>query len=151
MRHHIEVDQSGKIERTQVNTVLAFSDGIKASILILGVEKRECLRRLRQRGGSVSILYLKLFASALFLLLRDYLDQLEVVTIDMEYPGKEAEVRAMLLNHIWRIAPAFSKDQIAFGEIGKKSPAHYSALAVFRGEEEPGRRVRASELLRLLK
>lgn len=47
---NVEVDQSGKIERTQVNTALAFSDGIEASILILAVEKRECVKKLRQRG-----------------------------------------------------------------------------------------------------
>jgi hypothetical protein len=29
---NVEIDQSGKIERTQVNTGLAFSDGIEASI-----------------------------------------------------------------------------------------------------------------------
>jgi len=34
---------------------------------------------------------------------------------------------------------------------GKKSLAHRKALAVYRGEEEPDRRVRARELLRLVK
>ena len=50
MQHYIEIDQSGKIERTQENTVLALSDGVKASILILAVEKRECVKQLRLRG-----------------------------------------------------------------------------------------------------
>ena len=148
---NVEVDQSGKIERTQVNTVLAFSDGIEASILILAVEKRMCVRKLRQRGESGRTFYLKLFAAALFLLLKDYLDQLEIITIDLEYPGKEVEIRAMLLDHIWKTDPAFSKEQIVFRGVGKKSPAHQKALAVYRGEEEPDRKVRARELLRLVK
>lgn len=148
---NIEVDQSGKIERTQVNTSLAFSDGLAASILILAVEKRTCVRRLRQRGKSGTTFYLKLFAAALFLLLKDYLDQLEVITIDVEYPGREDEIRVMLLNHIWKIDPGFSKERIVFRRIGKKSQAHRKALAVYRGEEEPDRKVRARELLRLVK
>ena len=148
---NVEVDQSGKIERTQVNTALAFSDGIEASILILGVEKRECVKKLRQRGESGKTFYLKLFAAALFLLLTDYLDQLEVITIDVEYPGKEAEIRAMLLDYIWKTDPAFSKERIVFRRVGKKSRSHRKALAVYRGEEEAGKKVRARELLRLVK
>ncbi len=148
---NVEVDQSGKIERTQVSTVLAFSDGIEASILILAVEKRECVRKLRQRGESGGTFYLKLFAAALFLLLKDYLDRLEVITIDLEYPGKEREIRARLLGHIWKIDPGFSKEQIVFRRISKKSRAHVKALAVYRGEEVSNRKVKARELLRLVK
>ncbi len=148
---NIEVDQSGKIERTQVNTALAFSDGIEASILILAVDKRECVRKLRQRGESGRTMYLKLFAAALFLLLKDYLDQLGVITIDVEYPGKDAEIRAMLLDRIWKIEPTFSKERIVFRRIGKKSSSHRKALAVYRGEEQPDRIVKARELLRLVK
>ena len=148
---NVEVDQSGKIERTQVNTALAFSDRIEASILILAVEKRECVKKLRQRGESGRTMYLKLFAAALFLLLKDYLDQIDVITVDTEYSGKEAEIRAMLLNHIWKTDSTFSKERIVFRRVGKKSPAHRKALAVYRGEEEPDRKVRARELLRLVK
>ena len=148
---NVEVDQSGKIERTQVNTALVFSDRIEASILILAVEKRVCVKKLRQRGESGRTMYLKLFAAALFLLLKDYLDQIGVITIDMEYLGKEAEIRTMLLNYIWKTDPAFSKERIVFRGVGKKSPAHQKALAVYRGEEEPDRKVRARELLRLVK
>jgi hypothetical protein len=96
-------------------------------------------------------MYFKLFAATLFLLLKDYLDQIEVVTVDTEYSGKEAEIRAMLLNHIWKTNSTFSKEQIVFRRVGKKSPAHRKALAVYRSEEEPDRKVRARELLRLVK
>jgi len=147
----VEVDQSGKIERTQVNTALTFSDGIESSILILAVEKRECIKKLRQSGLSGANLYLKLFVAALFLLLKDYLDRLEVITIDIEYPGKETEIRVLLLDLIWKIDPVFSRERIVFRNIGKKSRAHLKGLAVYRGEEQPDRKVRARELLRLVK
>lgn len=148
---NVEVDQSGKIERTRVNTVLAFSDGREYSILILAVEKRECIRKLRQWRENDRMFYLKLFVAALFLLLKDYLDQLDVITIDMEYPGKEAEIRAMLLRHIWKVKHAFTKEQIVFQRIGKKSPAHRKALAVYRGIVKTDRKVRARDLLQLLR
>jgi hypothetical protein len=151
VQHHIEIDQSGKIERTQENTVLAFSDGTQASILILAVEKRQCVKRLRQRGETGKTLYRKLFVAALFLLIKDYLGQIEIIAIDAEYPGQEAEISSGLLNHIRRIDPSFSEQRIVFGRIGKKSSAHRKALAVYRGEDQPSKRVKARELLRLVK
>lgn len=151
MKSVIEVDQSGKIERTQENTSLAFSNGIGGSILILAVEKRECVSRLRQRRETGKTIYLKLFVAALYLLLKDHLSQIERIAIDEEYPGQEAAIRSMLLNHIRKIAPGFREDQIVFRQIGKKSQAHYTALAVYRGSQQPGRKVKANELLRLIK
>jgi len=42
MRHHVEVDQSVKIEQTQGYTVLAFSDDVEQAILITAEVKRAC-------------------------------------------------------------------------------------------------------------
>ena len=47
MRYHIEVDQSIKVEQTQQDTVLAFSDGIQRVILIPAEVKRACQQELR--------------------------------------------------------------------------------------------------------
>jgi hypothetical protein len=45
----IEVDQSGKIEDTRVDTVIAFSNGLSGTILIPAVVKRVCIRALRKQ------------------------------------------------------------------------------------------------------
>jgi hypothetical protein len=148
---HIQVDQSGKIERTQRNTVLALANEMEYAVLFLAVEKRESVTRLRQKGESGKTLYLKLFAAALFLLLEDHVDQLDEVVIDQEYPGKESQIRELLLNHIWKVSPSFSRERIVFGQIGKKSPAHRKALAVYRGQAQADRKIRARDILRLLK
>jgi len=148
---HIQVDQSGKIERTQRNTALALSNEIEYAVLFLAVEKRESVARLRQRGESGKTLYLKLFAAALFLLLEDHLDQLDEIVIDQEYPGKESQIRELLLNHIWKVSSSFSRERIVFRQIGKKSPAHRKALAVYRGKARADRKIRARDILRLLK
>jgi hypothetical protein len=80
----IEIDQSGRIEDTRVNTVLAFSNEISFSLLILAVDKRECLRKIRGRGETGKALYLKLFTAALFLLVKDFLDRLDSIIIDQQ-------------------------------------------------------------------
>lgn len=147
----IAIDQSGKIERTQSNTALAFSNAKEFAALILAVEKRECLKYWRRRGKSAKSLYQRLFAAALFLLLKDHLSQISSIEIDPEYPGRETEIRAWLLQHIREIAPQFPAERIVFRRIGKQSRAHQKALAVFRGQEIANRKIRARELIALLK
>ena len=148
---HIEVDQSGKIGDTAVPTVLALSNDMSSTLWISAAAKRECVRQLRQRGKGPALFYMELFAAALFLLLRSHLNRLDLVVIDVEYPGHEATIRGLLLNRIWRIRPDFPKETNTFGHIGKKSRAHAKALAVYRRREPPDLRVSARALLALLK
>jgi len=148
---NIEVDQSGKIGETGRKTVLAFSDEISFALIIPSRVKRECIRWLRRREGFKAHSYLRIFAAGLFLLFRDYLDQLDVITIDIEYPGHEDTIRGMLLDYIWNLDPGFPKENIGFAQIGKKSKAHERACRVFQEEIPPDRVVKAKELQALLR
>jgi len=44
---HVEVDQSGKVENTRVDTVLAFSNGMNHAILVSAKVKRIVTKQLR--------------------------------------------------------------------------------------------------------
>jgi hypothetical protein len=144
---HIEVDQSGKIEDTASNTVLAFANGASFVILIPAREKRLCLQALRARGKTGKSIYRLLFATALFFLLKDAIARRSVVTIDIEYQGHDAGIKEHLLNLLRRANTAVDAHQIRFAYIGKKSPAHTKAYDVQRGRAEPNRVVSAEELL----
>lgn len=148
---HIEVDQSGKIGDTSVPTILAFSNGESFAILISAPVKRECLQWLRRHKKLGKIVYLRLFAAALFLLLQDHLSYVTYITIDVEYPGHDHLIRGMLLEYIWRVLPAFGKEGIVFRRVGKKSGAHRRAYAVYRRESLPDRKIRTRALLALLR
>jgi len=89
-----------------------------------------------------------MFAGGLFLLLENYLDHIESVTIDQEFPGWEAEIRGLLLQHIRQRVPDFASDSVVFGQVGKASQAHKVAWRTYRGEREPEKRVTLGELLR---
>jgi len=117
----VEVDQSGKIEKTAKDTALAFSDDIAYSILIPAAVKRAALSKLRQQRYPDRMIYLRMFSAGLFLLLRDHLAQIGQITIDPEYPGWEAEIKGMLLRHVRGIYPDWWKEKIVFERIGKKS------------------------------
>lgn len=146
----IEVDQSGKIEQTAVNTVLAFSDGEQRTVLIPAQVKRQALTYLRGREKSRKSSVLLVFSAALFLLLKDIAEQMALVIIDREYEGHEATIRGRLLQSLREAGLQVHADAIAFGSVGKKSEAHYLAWRVNKGEISPDHQVTLSELLEVL-
>lgn len=147
---HIEVDQSGKIERMNVDTVLAFSDGKSAAVLIPAEVKRVCLQALRREGRPKVSIVLRIFAVGLFFLLQDVLEKVTLVTIDQEYPGREGDIRGMLLRLIWASGREFEKERIVFGQVGKNSAAHFKAYGVCKGFQKADRILIAEDILTLV-
>jgi hypothetical protein len=107
-RSNVEVDQSGKIEAIGKLTILAFSNDISYSIVIPAEAKRAGLDVLRQKRLGPTQITIRLFATALFLLLEKHLLQLGLIQIDLEYHGHDSDIRAMLLHLIRRVEPSFS-------------------------------------------
>ncbi len=149
--HDIEVDQSGRTDTLTVNTVLAFSDGIRSAILIPGAVKRACYQHLRAQGIRSHRIGVKLFIAGLVLLLQGYIKSVELVAIDWEYiGGPEGDIKGELLQRLRQQAPDLHSD-LVFRQIGKKSAAHKLALEIYRGEREPDRRISTEELLGALR
>lgn len=146
----IEIDQSGKIEFTGSDTVLAYSNQKQFSILIPSVVKRELIRKYRQRGKVNKIFFLKLFCAGLFLLVKEVFPRIEEIVIDVEYEGNESRIKNILLNHIRKTSPNFDENKIVFRRIGKKSNAHKIAIDVFRENRKEGKMVKAEDLEELL-
>lgn len=144
---HVEVDQSGKIGDTKVPTVLAFSNAEGYAIVIPATVKRAAVQELRRRGKSGTTLYLQLFATGLYLLLKGHIQTLALVMIDVEYPGHEAMIKQHLLNLLWRAKITVPAARIRFRHIGKHSGAHERAKAVFVGAAEPDKTVELEEIL----
>jgi len=94
----VEVDQSGKIERTSHDTVVAFSNDFDYAILVPAQVKRETIAALKSEGKRRA--HLLLFAMVLYELLRKYLERIEKITIDVEYEGSEPYIKSQLLSLI---------------------------------------------------
>lgn len=137
MAMNIEVDQSGKIERTSMDTVLAFSNGLKRTLLIRATVKRQCISKLRQKGVGRESRTLRIFSSGLFILLQEALRNGASVTIDTEYTGREGGIKGMLLRMARQDNIDVASHQIRFKQVGKKSPAHKVAIETFRGRKAP--------------
>lgn len=93
---------------------------------------------------------LRIFAAGLFFLLKDVLEEVTLVTIDQEYPGREGDIKAMLLRLIWASGERFEKERIVFHQVGKKSAAHFKAYGVYKGFQKADRILTAGEILALI-
>lgn len=149
MRHNVQVDQSIKIEQPG-NTVLAFSNGISFAVVVSPEVKHAAIRILRARGKSRDVARVLVFAAGVYLLLADFLDNLDLVVVDTEYVGYDAVIKAFLLHHIWQEHPTFDGQSIIFAQVGKTAPAHAKANAVRRRQDKSYRKLQLREVLRLL-
>lgn len=145
----IEVDQSGKIETSHL-TALAYSNGQQYTIVIPTRVKREVIARLRARGLSRAQAAVHIFAAALWLLLRDVIQQATNIAIDTEYSGHEAGIKAELVQLSVSAGTPIASHAIWFTHIGKKSGAHRRAIEVYRGERAADRVITIGDLLLLL-
>ncbi len=130
----IEIDQSGKIEDTERLTVIAFSNSINRSLLISAKDKRSIqsiFRKINQPRRFIS----KVFAAAIFVLIKDHLDSAHTIVIDKEYPGHEAEIKRYIYDICNKEGYTLNKHQIQFGNIGKRSPAHSVAYLSYKARK----------------
>jgi hypothetical protein len=136
----VEIDQSLKIERTDKNTVVAFSNHIFASILIRAKDKREIQKIFRQAGEPKKFVY-KLFAVLIFILIKDYLDKITQIIIDEEYPGKNKIITDLLMQEIIKVNPKFECSNIKF---------HFIAWGVAMNKKQPDQVVKLKDILKFL-
>lgn len=135
---------------TRDNTVLALANGQRYAILIPPKIARMCVRELRRKRVKAPKLQVRLFAAALFLLLKDHMDEHLSILIDREYVGLDKDIQRQLLRLLRQGGITVNEDQISFGHIGKKSPAHDLAIAVYREKIKPDRVIQAKEMLAAL-
>jgi len=147
---HIEVDQSGKVEDTATDTVIAFSNERKRTVLIPATVKRACLQELRQEGKTGKSIYRRMFVVGLFFLLKDNIKKSDLVTIDIEYIGHTRSIKEHLLSLLATADLQVDSDNIRFERIGKKSPAHDMAFYTHRGDTDADKVVSKEELMRYL-
>lgn len=142
----ILIDQSGKIEYTSKNTIVAFSNGKQKSLLIRSKGKRE-IQEIFRDAGKPDIFVYKTFAILIYLLIKDDLKKIQQIAIDREYHGKESLIKNFLLEILRKNGSNFNPEDISFVLVGKKHPCHKIAINVFRGHSKPDLVVSKKEVL----
>lgn len=144
----IEIDQSGHIEYTSHDTVIAFSNSKRKAILLPAKGKRE-LQKIFRLAGKPKVFIFQVFAILICLLLKNE-KGIDQIIIDTEYPGREAEIKNYLLISADKLGVKIKADNIQFRRIGKKSEAHWHGYYVFKKERIPEIKAELKEIIRLL-
>ena|SRR5260221_10900990 len=146
----IYIDQSGKVEYTGHNTVVAYSNGSNKTVYISAVEKRKIQKLFRSVGKPEMFIYTT-FASLVYLLIADKLENVSMIIIDREYWGKESVIKDQILRIIRTNGHTnFDSTKIEFGLVGKKRGCHIAAISVLRKKVKPDKIVIAKDVLKLI-
>lgn len=137
-----QIDQSGKVEQTDKDTVIAFSNSKVGAVILTKKEKRH-LQELFRRIGMPAIFVDATFAVLLYLLIKNIPNRKWI--IDIEYPGHTKTIEKMY--------DFLSKKSVDFHWklVGKSSPAHDIAYKVYARKLKIGKRIAAEEIWKLAK
>lgn len=142
---NIEIDQSGKVEQTDKDTVLAFSNGKSFTVKIKASTKRR-LQEIYRRMGTPRLFVINTLSTLIFILIKDYLKDIKEITIDVEYAGKQKLITEFLKELITR--HKYLVPEINFQLIGKHSKAHQKAIEVFRKKSKPDQLISLEDILK---
>lgn len=138
------IDQSGKIEQTNKDTVLALSNGSQYTVLLKSADKRlleEIFRKLLDRRRQY--IY-EVFAGLLYLLISNANVKTKVV-LDNEYPGQEGLIKLLFLK-FWEENQSKQPPELEYGHTGKTSNAHSIAYKTFKKKVKPNKVVEFDEI-----
>ena len=119
----VEIDQSGKVEQLDTNTIVALANDFSSAIFISASSKRRLFLRLRSSKVPRNILYPQIFAILIFLALKGLRTFPSILFIDEEYTGKDKIIRDLLLKLIKKARAKWS-GEIRFKLVGKQSASH---------------------------
>ena len=143
-----QIDQSGRVEYTSHDTVIAISNGERNAILIKAKDKRY-LQQVFRKMGKNNIFVFRVF-SLLIVQLVKITKCCEELTIDLEYPGRESQIKNYILEDLKNSGSKINTENIKFGRIGKKSEAHWHAYYVFKKKRKAEIVITAKEVLNYL-
>lgn len=121
-----QIDQSGKVEQTNRNTVLCLSNNLWDAVMITAKTKRQ-LQEIFRRHGQIRNFVLFTFCAAVAFIIKSNHKCL-AVTIDQEYFGKEKVIKNIVLE---MLKNEVRIPEIAFMQIGRRVNAHKRAYLIF--------------------
>lgn len=144
----VEVDQSGRIEQLDTDTVIAYANGKASAVFVTAGTKRKIIQFLKRKTlVSSRTLPSLVFSTCLFMLVSELNEPITLV-IDEEYSGKEKVIKKTLDRLAFKFPKKYLKITVRFDRIGKLSPAHRLAWKVHRSKNRQRyRKLKEEEIL----
>lgn len=136
------IDQSGKIEDTAKDTVIAYSNNSEYAILIPAKEKRRLQEYFRLIGKPR--LFIDITFAAIVSILAEEVKSSSTLTIDEEYPGHTEVIEQFIILFVSKLT------SIRWQKIGKNSSAHEVAYKTYKRKRPAEQRLSAGKLWKLI-
>lgn len=143
----VEIDQSGKIEQTNLDTIIALSNDKKFSVLLNKKNKRILEKNFKKLGKLKSYSFV-VFAALIAILLKLTKIKNKII-IDQEYKSHENTIHEKIL-HFLRDLGEENDLTIEFGRVGKLSRAHDLAAKVGNKKVKADKTISLEEILELV-
>lgn len=143
-----QIDQSGKIEQTSLDTIIALANGKRYCVILPKKTKRLLQEEFRIRKKPRMFIYDTFCALLVIILLK--VKPKAAVFIDKEYFGNEDVIKARILEFIDKITSSDYIPDIDFTLVGKSSPAHKLAARVGNKQKKPDEVVTLEEISAIL-
>lgn len=124
----IEIDQSGRVEYTSKNTVIADSLG---NYVVITAKNKRILQKLYRSAGKPRVFVLQTFSVLLALLIVKSFASENQYILDEEYTGHEKLIQEAVVTYVKKLNMVIKKENIHFKRIGKKSMAHITAYKTY--------------------
>lgn len=145
----VEVDQSGKVEQTNIITVLGYSNKTSDSISISAVEKVK-LQKWFKKFNNPRLFIIKTFCALLYMLIKDYLKKEQDIFIDREYPGYDNLIKNQIKVYANANNQSINSHYLHLTFIGRHSSAHKVAVIAHR-KKKSNQKITAKEIIELIK
>ncbi|MEK7170828.1 MAG: hypothetical protein AAB774_00790 [Patescibacteria group bacterium] len=144
----IEIDQSGKLERTSIPTAVGISNGLSVTLFISSTEKKVIQRHFRniKKPKLFSILTFSVLITLGLALLKK--KKFSEIVIDREYPGYENIVCEQV--KFFCSLRGIEIENIYVKEVGRKSNSHWAALGAYRDKKQ-ATEMKAKDIIEELK
>jgi len=142
-----QIDQSGKVEQTNINTIIALANDKDFSILLKKQDKR-ILEKIFRRINKAKIFPYVIFSVLLAIIFKSTQINHKVI-IDKEYLGHENFIRERVILYL-RYLKVKNIPSIEFSQIGKTAKAHQLAFEVSHNKKKVNKVVKLGEVLKII-
>lgn len=142
----MEIDQSGKVEKSGEKTVVA--DSLGHVIVIRSRDKKKIQSVFRQAGRPRMYVY-ELFSVLVASVIRMSYQSGVIYVVDTEYLHQDGIIRSLILRSLKKFNIHLQKDELTFLQIGRKSKAHDHAYRSYR-QKRGAKYITIEKVLRLL-
>lgn len=134
------IDQSGKIEDTSKDTIVAMANGSQHSVRLSARTKRKIQEIFRKQGRRKQFIYIT-FSALILALLEN--SNANTVYVDDEYPGHG--------EYICSNIKRYSNIQAYVIQVGKSSNCYKLAYKTYKGKLEPDINLTENEIMKIIK